>query len=107
MSLSFNKKLSSFDLLKEGKEAVAMEAMEAIDTHALSELDKGARGRVVRIAATGELRRRLLDMGVVPGTEVVVAGVAPLGDPIEVKVKGYHLSLRKKEAAAIFVEQLK
>ncbi|WP_256218698.1 FeoA family protein [Neomoorella thermoacetica] len=48
-----------------------------------------------------------MDMGVVPGTEVAVAGAALLGDPIEVKVKGYHLSLRKKEAAAIFVDLLK
>ncbi|BCV21637.1 DtxR family transcriptional regulator [Moorella sp. Hama-1] len=91
----------------EGKEAVTMEIKEAINIRSLSELEKGARGRVIRIAANGEIRRRLLDMGVVPGTEVAVEGVAPLGDPIEVKVKGYHLSLRKKEAAAIFVEHLK
>ncbi|OIQ60565.1 transcriptional regulator MntR [Moorella thermoacetica] len=92
--------------INEGKEAVAMEALEAIDTRALSELKKGDRGRVVRIVAAGEIRRRLLDMGVVPGTEISVEGAAPLGDPIEVKVKGYHLSLRQKEAAAIFVERL-
>lgn len=84
-----------------------METLETISIRALSELGKGSRGRVIKIIATGELRRRLLDMGVVPGTEVAVVGVAPLGDPIEVKVKGYHLSLRKKEAAAIIVEQLK
>ncbi|QGP93934.1 FeoA domain protein [Neomoorella glycerini] len=84
-----------------------MEALETVSTRALSELGKGARARVIKIAAKGELRRRLLDMGVVPGTEVAIAGVAPLGDPIEVKVKGYHLSLRKKEAAAILVEHLK
>lgn len=92
---------------KQGKEVVAMEAMETSNIRALSELEKGARSRIIKITATGELRRRLLDMGVVPGTEVAIAGVAPLGDPIEVKVKGYNLSLRKKEAAAIFVEQLK
>jgi len=89
-----------------GKEVVTMEAIETNNARALSELERGARGRVIRIAASGEIRRRLLDMGVVPGTEVAVEGVAPLGDPLEVSVKGYHLSLRKKEAAAIFVEHL-
>ncbi|BCV21694.1 DtxR family transcriptional regulator [Moorella sp. Hama-1] len=92
---------------KQGKEAVAMETRESSNIRTLSELTKGARGRVIKITATGEIRRRLLDMGVVPGTEVAVTGVAPLGDPIELKIKGYNLSLRKKEAAAIFVEQLK
>ncbi|MGI9861301.1 DtxR family transcriptional regulator [Moorella naiadis] len=92
---------------KKGKEAIVMEAMESSNIRALSELMKGASGRVIKITATGEIRRRLLDMGVVPGTEVAVTGVAPLGDPIELKIKGYNLSLRKKEAATIFVEQLK
>lgn len=61
-------------------------------------------GRVVRIASQGNLRRRILDMGVVPGAEVRVNGVAPLGDPMEITVRGYHLSLRKSEAKDIFVE---
>ncbi|MEW5919652.1 MAG: DtxR family transcriptional regulator [Bacillota bacterium] len=79
-------------------------AMEAINTRALNELQLGAKGKVIRIAASGGLRRRILDMGVVPGAEVVVEGAAPLGDPIEVRVKGYRLSLRRKEAADIFVD---
>jgi len=49
-------------------------------------------------------RRRILEMGVVPGVEIMVEGVAPMGDPIEVSVKDYHLSLRKNEAAFVFVE---
>ncbi|HHY98211.1 MAG TPA: hypothetical protein GX509_05690 [Firmicutes bacterium] len=61
-------------------------------------------GRVVRIASQGNLRRRILDMSVVPGAEVRVNGVAPLGDPMEITVRGYHLSLRKSEAKDIFVE---
>jgi len=56
------------------------------------------------VSATGGLRRRLLEMGLVAGTEIAVDGVAPLGDPIEVTVKGYHLTLRRNEAEAIFVE---
>jgi Fe2+ transport system protein FeoA len=43
-------------------------------------------------------------MGLVPGAEIVVEGVAPLGDPLEVKVRGYHLSLRKSEAANVWIE---
>ncbi|NPV52731.1 MAG: DtxR family transcriptional regulator [Firmicutes bacterium] len=76
------------------------------DVRALSELKPGTRGKVIRIVGTREVRRRILDMGVVPGAKIVIEGVAPLGDPIEVMVKGYHLSLRKNEAADIFVELL-
>ena len=70
----------------------------------LKDLQKGERGKVVRIAAPGPLRRRLMDMGVVPGAEIKVEGTAPLGDPIEVTVKGYHLTLRREEAQFIEVE---
>ena len=77
--------------------------MEAVNTRALSELQPGAKGKVVRITNTEGVRRRLLDMGVVSGAEVLVEGVAPLGDPMEIKVKGYRLSLRKNEAASIYV----
>ena len=77
--------------------------MEAVNTRALSELQPGAKGKVMRITNTEGVRRRLLDMGVVSGAEVLVEGVAPLGDPMEIKVKGYRLSLRKNEAASIYV----
>jgi len=79
--------------------------MEAVNTLALSELPLGTKGKVVRITNTEGVRRRILDMGVVLGAEVVVEGRAPLGDPMEIRVKGYRLSLRKNEAASIFVSQ--
>jgi ferrous iron transport protein A len=70
----------------------------------LAALAPGHGGRIVRIGATGPLKRRLMDMGILPGEAVTVEKVAPLGDPIEVSVKSYHLSLRKGEAERIDVE---
>jgi len=70
----------------------------------LRSLKPGAKAKVTKLAGKGAVRRRMMDMGVVPGTIVEIEKVAPLGDPIQVKVKGYHLSLRKEEAANIFVE---
>lgn len=70
----------------------------------LSELKPKETGDVKKICSEGALRKRLLDMGIIPGTKVEVIKVAPLGDPIDIKVKGYHLSLRKEEAAQILVE---
>ena len=59
---------------------------------------------VKRLSGEGALKRRIMDMGVTKGVEVLVRRVAPLGDPIEVTVRGYELSLRKDEAANIIVE---
>jgi Fe2+ transport system protein FeoA len=70
----------------------------------LNELKSGERGRVVKIGGSGSIHRRLMDMGLIAGSEIEMQGVAPLGDPIEIKVKGYNLSLRKEEAASIQVE---
>lgn len=70
----------------------------------LSDLKRGEKGRIVKIGGKGSVHRRLLDMGLVSGSEVEMERVAPLGDPIEIKVKGYNLSLRKEEAAGIQVE---
>lgn len=70
----------------------------------LSEMEKGDRGRVVKIRCRGIVHQRLMDMGLITGSEVEMQGVAPLGDPIEIKVKGYNLTLRKNEAAGITVE---
>lgn len=66
-------------------------------------------GRIVRIRGGGarSLRQRLLDMGVTRGTEVRVERHAPLGDPVEVNIKGYHLALRMSEAREIEVEVLR
>lgn len=71
---------------------------------ALSDMQPGSRGKVIRISAKGPLRRRIFDMGLVSGVEVNVKGVAPLGDPIEILVRGYNLTLRKQEASEILVE---
>ena len=70
----------------------------------LSDMEPGQEGVINKVRGSGQIHRRLLDMGLVPQTEVKVERVAPLGDPIEIKVKGYHLSLRKEEAANIYVE---
>ena len=70
----------------------------------LKELKPGEKGKIIKVGGGGSIRRRLLDMGVVSGSEIEVERVAPLGDPIEVKIKGYHLTLRKEEAGSIQVE---
>jgi Fe2+ transport system protein FeoA len=72
----------------------------------LGSLEPGARGRVRQLGGTPVLRRRLMDLGVIPGEVVVLEKIAPLGDPIEIAVKGYRLSLRRIEAAAVLVEIL-
>ncbi len=56
------------------------------------------------VKGNGPIRRRIMDMGLVPGTELVMERYAPLGDPIEVKNHGFHLSLRKEEADTIILE---
>lgn len=71
----------------------------------LAELKPGETGTITTIGTIGPLRRRLMDMGILVGVEVKVLKVAPLGDPIEVNVKSYNLSLRKKEAEGISVEE--
>jgi Fe2+ transport system protein FeoA len=73
-------------------------------TKPLSELKSKERGRIVKVGGKGSIHRRILDMGVVSGTPVEVQRIAPMGDPIEIRVKGYNLTLRKEEAANIQVE---
>lgn len=70
----------------------------------LSELKKGDKGKVVKISGGGSIYQRLIDMGLITGSEVEMQGVAPLGDPVEIRIKGYNLSLRKSEASCISVE---
>lgn len=74
-------------------------ALVSLDT-----LRVGQQGVIVRISGNPRLRKRLLEMGVVPGETVRVQHVAPLGDPVQLLVKGYRLSLRKEEAACVLVE---
>ena len=69
----------------------------------LRDVSVGQTVKVTRLNGDGPVKRRIMDMGITKGTEVLVRKVAPLGDPIEVKVRGYELSLRKADAAMIEV----
>ena len=69
----------------------------------LTALPVGAAATVTEIKVTAEHRSRLLEMGLLVGTPVELVRFAPLGDPVEIKVRGYHLTLRKSEAEQIFV----
>lgn len=69
----------------------------------LNELKIGESAKIVRLGGEGAVKRRIMDMGLTKGTEVTVRKVAPLGDPIEITVRGYELSLRKDEAEKIEV----
>lgn len=70
----------------------------------LAKLKPGEIGRITAIASPGGLKRRLMDMGMLIGEQVQVVKLAPMGDPMEVTVKSYRLSLRRKEAERIEVE---
>ena len=70
----------------------------------LRETGIGETVKVVRLNGQGAVRRRIMDMGITRGTSVYVRKVAPLGDPVEVTVRGYELSLRKDDAEMILVE---
>lgn len=72
----------------------------------LRELKPGEKGKVIKIKGKGNFKKRLLDMGIVPGSEIQLEKVAPLGDPIDILIKGYHLSLRKEEAKEILIEKV-
>ena len=69
----------------------------------LRDVKCGTSARGMKLHGDGAVKRRIMDMGITKGTEVLVRKVAPLGDPIEVKVRGYELSLRKADAAMIEV----
>ena len=70
----------------------------------LKDIKIGKSAKVVKLHGEGALRRRIMDMGITKGTVVTVRKVAPLGDPIELHVRGYELSLRKADAELIEVE---
>jgi Fe2+ transport system protein FeoA len=72
----------------------------------MAELPIGSQARVVDIAGTGRHQRRMLDMGFVPGAEVSTVRKAPLGDPIEYRIKGTAVALRHEDAATVLVEEL-
>lgn len=73
------------------------------DERPLDHLAPGERGRIARIDAEPGITRRLMELGLVPGTEIEMVRTAPLGDPLEVTVRGLHLSLRRSEAGLIHV----
>ncbi|WP_010238331.1 FeoA family protein [Clostridium arbusti] len=70
----------------------------------LDEVEVNSRVKVIQVDPQSRIRRRIMDMGIVRGTEITVSGKAPMGDPIELLVRGYNLSLRKSEAKDITVE---
>ena len=70
-------------------------------TRSASELEVGQSARVVQVTGTDDVSRRLLEMGLTPGAEIRRIGAAPLGDPLEFELRGYRLSLRRKEAEHI------
>jgi len=70
----------------------------------LKQIPIGASARVVKLHGEGAIKRRIMDMGITKGVQVHVRKVAPLGDPLEIHVRGYELSLRKEDAEMIEVE---
>ena len=70
----------------------------------LKEAPVGASVKVLKLHGEGAIKRRIMDMGITKGTEIFVRKVAPLGDPIEIRVRGYELSLRKADAEMIEVQ---
>ena len=72
----------------------------------LNDMKIGQSAVVTAVGGEGALRRRLLDMGITPRTALMVRKMAPLGDPIEIRIRGYELTLRKEDAAKITVELL-
>jgi Fe2+ transport system protein FeoA len=69
----------------------------------LDQLPLGSKAKVTRITAAGSTKKRLMEMGITPSALVEAIRWAPLGDPLDIKIRGYHLSLRREEAAAVEV----
>ena len=72
----------------------------------LADLPVGARARVSLVSGSDDLSMRMLERGLTPGVEVAVVGMAPLGDPLELELRGYRLSVRRSEAARVEIHQL-
>ena len=70
----------------------------------LNEFSVGESGVVSKITAEGKIKRRLFDMGVTPGAEITLKKIAPLGDPVQVLIRGYDLTLRRDEASKVLME---
>ena len=67
----------------------------------LSALKVGISKKIVKVGGEGSMRHRLLEMGIIPGTQVLITKKAPLGDPIQIHIRGYELSIRKEDALLI------
>jgi ferrous iron transport protein A len=77
------------------------------NTMQLSQMKVGDKGKIVRIHSGEKMyRHRLVSMGLIPGTDFTVSRIAPLGDPIEISVRGFKLSLRKGEASILQIDQV-
>ena len=73
----------------------------------LNEMKPTEKWIVKKITTDGKIKRRLYDMGVTPGAQIIVKKLAPLGDPIEVTIRGYELTVRKSEAESVLMEEMK
>lgn len=72
----------------------------------VNDLTIGEQGIVTQLGCTGALRRRIIDMGITPGARIIMRKAAPMGDPIEINVRGYELSIRRSEAREILIREL-
>ena len=72
----------------------------------VNDLKRGEKGIVVSIGSSGALRRRIIDMGITPGAVITLRKTAPFGDPLQIHLRGYELSIRKSEAKEITIESL-
>lgn len=71
----------------------------------VNKLRPGERGIVKSVGSKGAVRRRLIDMGITPGAEIIMKKFAPFGDPIQINIRGYELSIRKSEAEEVIIEK--
>lgn len=74
------------------------------DVVTLDKVEIGTSGKITSISGDGRIRRRIFDMGLTPGTEVYLRKRAPLGDPLEITIRGYELTLRKNEAQWVSIQ---
>lgn len=75
-------------------------------TITLDALGVGERGKITNVSGTADIRRRLMEMGLTPGATVRLVRFAPMGDPMDIEVRGYHLSLRKDEARQVTLDKV-
>lgn len=92
-------------VLYRSKSGAKTEAVPAAATTTLEATEPGRTVRVVSVKCEGHLKKRFSEMGLIRGALVKVERIAPMGDPVEIRIRGYHLSLRKEEAAKVFVEE--